>query len=67
MRTDFCGFPGGSGGKDASCNVGYPGLILGQEDSRRDGNGNPLQYSYLGSPMHRRSSRLQSMGCKESE
>ena len=29
------------------------GLIPGSERSPRVGNGNPLQYSYLGNPMHR--------------
>ena len=28
--------------------------FLGQEDSPREENGNPLQYSYLGNPMDRR-------------
>ena len=29
------------------CNSGDPGLILGQEDSPGEGNGNPVQYSCL--------------------
>ena len=31
------GFPGGSDGKDSSCNVGDPGLIPGWEDPLKEG------------------------------
>ena len=31
--------------------------FLGQADSPRGGNGNPLQYSYLGNPMDRKAWR----------
>ena len=41
------GFPGGSGGKEHACNAGNLGLILGLGKSPGEGNGNPLQYSYL--------------------
>ena len=41
------GFLGGSDGEESACNVGYPGLIPGLERSPGEGNGNPLQYSYL--------------------
>ena len=34
-------FPGGSDGKESACNVGDLGSIPGE------GNGSPLQYSYL--------------------
>ena len=44
-------FPGGSEVKASACNVGDLGLILGQEDSPGEGNGNPLQYSCLENPM----------------
>ena len=37
------------------------GSIPGLGRSLGEGNGNPLQYSYLGNPMHR---GLQSMGSK---
>ena len=43
----FLGFPGGSVGKESTCNAGDLGLILGQEDSPGEGDGNPLQYSCL--------------------
>ena len=41
------GFPGGSDGRESACNVEGPGLIPGSERSSGEGNGNPLQYSYL--------------------
>ena len=39
------GFPGGSGGKKSSCNVGDLGLIPGLGRSLGGGHSNPLQYS----------------------
>ena len=47
------GFPGGSDGKESTCNVGDLRLIPGSEKSPGEGNGNPLQYSCLGNPMDR--------------
>ena len=47
---------GGSDGKESACNAGDPeitGLISGLGRSLGEGNGNPLQYSCLGSPMDR--------------
>ena len=41
------GFPGGSDGKESTCNAGDLGLIPGSERSPAEGNGNPLQYSCL--------------------
>ena len=41
------GFPAGSDGKEAACNVGGSGSIPGSGRSPGDGNGNPLQYSCL--------------------
>ena len=38
-------FPGGSDGKESTCNVGDLGLILRSRRSPAEGNGNPLQYS----------------------
>ena len=46
-------FPGGSGGKASACNAGDWGSIPGSGRSTEEGNGNPLQYSCLGNPMHR--------------
>ena len=48
LFVDFLmGFPGGSDGKASTCNAGDPGLIPGSGRSPGEGNGNPLQYSYL--------------------
>ena len=52
-RRTFWGFPGGSDGKETTCNAGDPGLIPRLGRSPGEGNGNPLQYSYLGNPMDR--------------
>ena len=46
-------FPGGSDGKESACNAGDPGLIPGLGRCPGEGNGNPLQYSYLENPMDR--------------
>ena len=46
-----CGFPGGSAGKESTCNVGDPGSIAGLGRSPGEGNGNPLQYPCLENPM----------------
>ena len=47
------GFPGGSVVKNVPANAGDLGLIPGSGKSPGEGNGNPLQYSYLGNPMDR--------------
>ena len=47
------GFPGGSVGKESTCNAGDPGLIPGWGRSPGEGNGNPLQYSCLENPRDR--------------
>ena len=47
------GFPGGSDGKESTCNAGDLGLIPGSGKSPGEGNGNPLQYSYLENFMNR--------------
>ena len=47
------GFPGGSAGKEFTCNVGDLGSTPGLGRSPGEGNGNLLQYSCLGNPMHR--------------
>ena len=41
------GFPGGSDGKESACNAGDLGSIPGSARSPGEGNGNPLQSSYL--------------------
>ena len=52
-RVEVKGFPGGSGGKESMCNVEDPGLIFGLGRIPREGNGYPLQCSYLENPMDR--------------
>ena len=39
--------PGGSDGQDSACDVEDPGLIPRSKRSPGEGNGNPLQYSFL--------------------
>ena len=41
------GFPDGSGVKNPSANTGDTGSVPGLRRSAGEGNGNPLQYSYL--------------------
>jgi len=64
----FLGFPGGSVGKESSCNAGDLGLIPGLGRSLGGGHGNPLQYSYLENH-HRQRSLVgcSPRGCKESD
>ena len=48
------GSPGGSVVLNLSANAGDAGSIPGSGRSHGEGNGNPLQYSWLGNPMDRR-------------
>ena len=60
------GFPGGSDGKESTCNAGDPGLIPGLGRSSGKGNGNPLQYSCIENPKgHRIRVGYSPWGCKE--
>ena len=47
------GFPGGSDGKESTCNVGDLGSIPVSGRSPGEGNGKPIQYSCLGNLMDR--------------
>ena len=47
------GLPGGSDGKESACNAGDQGSIPGSGRSSEEGNGYPVQYSYLGNSMDR--------------
>ena len=47
------GFPGGSDGKESAGNAGDPASNPGLGRSPGEGNGNPLQYSYLEDSMDR--------------
>ena len=57
----ICGFPGGSGGKESTCNMRDPGSIPESGRTPGEGNGNPLQYSCLENSMDREAWWLQSM------
>ena len=46
-------FPCSSDGKESACSAGDPGSIPGSGRSPGEGNGNPLQYSFLENPMNR--------------
>ena len=46
-------FPGGSDGKEFTCNAGDPGSISGSGRFPGEGNGYPLQYSCLENPVDR--------------
>ena len=46
-------FPGDLDGKESACNAGYLGSIPGSGSSPREGNGKPLQYFCLETPMGR--------------
>ena len=61
-------FPGDSDGKESVCNARDPGLIPGLEKSSEEGNGYPLQYSYLDNPMDTGAWQANSpWGCKKSD
>ena len=47
------GFPGGSDSKESACMVRHLGSIAGSGKSPGEGNGYPLQYSFLENSMDR--------------
>ena len=47
------GFPGGSDGKESACNAGDPRSTPGSGRSPGEGNGYPLQYFCLETPIDR--------------
>ena len=49
----FTSFPHGSAVKNPPANAGDVGLIPGSRRSPGEGNGKPLQCSYMGNPMDR--------------
>ena len=61
------GFPGGSDGKDSTCNAKDLGLIPGLGRSPEEGNGYPLQYSCLENSMNRRVWQATVYGVQESD
>ena len=61
----YLGFPCGSDGKGSACNARGLGLIPGLGRFPGEGNGNPLQYSYLENSMVRSLVDYSPGGCKE--
>ena len=61
------GFPGGSVVKNLSANVADAGSTPGLGKSPGEGNGSPLQYSYMGNPLTEEPGRLQFMGSQKSQ
>ena len=53
LTLNTLGFLGSSDGKASACNAGDLGSIPGMGRYPGEGNGNPLQYSYLENPMDR--------------
>ena len=56
--------PGGSDGKESTCNAGDPALIPRSGRSPGEANGYPLQYYGLENSMDR---EYHSWGCKDSD
>ena len=63
---DLSGFPGGSVGKESTCDAGDVGLIPELGRSPGEGNGNLLQYSCLENPMDRGACRVTVHGVAKS-
>ena len=53
IQWTISGFPCSSVGKESACNAGDLGSIPGSGRSAGEGNGNPLQYSWLENPRDR--------------
>ena len=52
--TEYTNIPGGSDGEEFAFNAGDPGLIPASGRCPGEGNGNPVQYSFLENSMQRR-------------
>ena len=62
---DFCGFHGGSDGKESACKAGDPGLFPGSGRSSGEGNVYALQYSCLENSVDRSLAGYSVWGHKE--
>ena len=60
-------FPDSSVDKESTCNAGDQGSIPGLGRSPRDGNGNPLHFSFLKNSWTEEPGRLLSINLKESD
>ena len=67
ILINLWGFPGGSDGKESAYNPGEPGLIPGSGRPPGEGNGYPLQYSWLENTMDRGAWRAIAHGVAESD
>ena len=61
------GFPGGSDGKESGFNTGDTDMIPGSQRSPGEGNGYPLQYSFLENSMDRGAWQATVQGTAESD
>ena len=61
----YLGFPGGWVVKNLPASTGDVGLILGSGRPCGEGNGNPLQYFYLGNPLDREACQATAHGVAE--
>ena len=50
--------------KEFTCQAGDKGSFLGSGKSPGEGDGNPLQYAYLGNPMERSLADYSRWGCR---
>ena len=50
VASSIADFPCGSNVNEPACNAGHPGSIPGSGRSPGEGNGNPLQYSWMENP-----------------
>ena len=67
MLGSCVGFPGGSAGKESACNAGDLGSIAGLGRSPEEGNGYPLQYSFLENSMDRGAWQARAHGVANSQ
>ena len=67
MPIPQIGLPCSSNGKESACNAGDPGSIPGLGRSSGEGNGHPLQYSCLETPIDREAWKATVCGVTESD
>ena len=67
MYAKALGFPGGSDGKESASHAGDLGSVPGLGRSPGEGNGNPLQYSYIGNPTDRGDWQATVLGWRKSQ
>ena len=65
-HSAYTGFPGGSDGKESTCNVGDLASIPGLGRSPGERHGNPLPYSCLENPMDREAWQATVLGVAKS-